>query len=367
MLEPTLSRESKFSSHPFLWSVLLSFVAPLFGVSGTACGSSSGHESFVDEDSGTGAGANGSSTPDGGTPGNGNPGVFNPGGETDAGAPTTGGDTLLYAHTDKTLFSFDPKDISAAPVSLGDFDCIDGSGAGAASAMTDLGVTKDGKLYGVSEKAVYPLIVKNGSVHCDATWPLPTSARFYGLTVAPENTVASSEVLIAANGAGQLFQVDATSGAPIAVGNLGKDPKSGLDWSLSGDIVFLANSGHPIGFATVRTCTMSGKKSSCETVDTLIEVDVQAIKAGAGSVLKSIRGPVKKGAWCTNASSPSTFGSMFGIAALGDKVYGFSRKGAIVEINNNDGSGCLVASYTSDLFAGAGVTTTAPVTAPPPK
>ena len=76
---------------------------------------------------------------------------------------------------------------------------------------------------------------------------------------------------------------------------------------------------------------------------------------------------MKKGAWCTNGASPATFGSMFGIAAYQDKVYGFSRKGDIVEIHSDDGSGCLIAADPSLKFAGAGVTTIAPVQAPPPK
>ncbi len=89
-----------------------------------------------------------------------------------------------------------------------------------------------------------------------------------------------------------------------------------------------------------------------------------AIKPGTQSVLKSVRGAVVKGSWCTNPASPSTFGSMFGVAAFEDKVYGFSRKGDVVEIHNTDGSGCLVSSDKTMLFAGAGVTTTAPVIAP---
>src|SRR5205085_5890542 len=125
--------------------------------------------------------------------------------------------------------------------------------------------------------------------------------------------------------------------------------------------VFLANGGAPIGFATVRTCSSGG--SSCSTVDTLIEVDVKAIHPGTQSVLKAVRGDVVRGSWCTNASSPQTFGSMFGIAAFGAKVYGFSRRGDVVEIDNNDGTGCLVQALSSDQWAGAGVTTTAPVKA----
>ena len=318
------------------------------------CGGSAGSSGF-DLD----GGASSSGGPLGGGDGGGS---FNgDGGGGDGGAGD--GKTLLYAHTDKTLYTFDPDNLTAAPTRVGDFDCIGGSGN--ATAMTDLGVAKDGKLYGVSEVAAYPLTVQGGSVHCETRWPLPTNAHFYGLTVAPENTVAATEVLIAANGSGQLFQLDATSGTPTQVGTLGVDPNSGKPWALSGDIVFLANGGSPVGFATVRTCASTG--TSCVTTDTLIEVNVAAIKPGTQSVLASVRGAVVKGTSCANASSPATFGSMYGVAAFHDKVYGFSRKGEVVAIDNSDGTGCLVASYPSMQFAGAGVTTIAPVTAPPVK
>jgi hypothetical protein len=227
--------------------------------------------------------------------------------------------------------------------------------------MTDLAVTKDGKLYGVSEGAAYPLSIAGGSVHCEATWSLPQT-KFYGLTVAPEGVLGKDEVLVAADGDGGLWQIDATSGTPTQVGTLGTDPSSGRPWSLSGDIVFLANGGAPVGFATVRTCSKSG---SCTANDTLIEVDVTAIKPGKQSTLKNVRGAVVKGAWCTNPSSPASFGSMFGIVAYEDKVYGFSRAGDVVEIDNKDGTGCLVSSDPTRKFAGAGVTTSAPVIVPP--
>jgi hypothetical protein len=234
--------------------------------------------------------------------------------------------------------------------------------------MTDIAVSKSGKLYGVSETAAYPLSVRGNAVHCEATWTLPAGAKFFGLTMAPENTVAATEVLIGANNAGELFRIDETTGQTTQVGTLGKDAR-GQPYQLSGDIVFLSNGGNPIGFATVRTCTPGshGGAPTCSSVDTLIEVDVHALRAGTQSVLKSVRGEVKKGAWCTNNASPAEFGSMFGIVAFRDKVYGFSRKGDFVEIRNDDGTGCLLAAYPQDKFAGAGVTTSAPVVAPPVK
>ncbi len=307
-----------------------------------AC-SASGRTSGFDEDGG--------GVPPGTGPGLG-------GSDAGAGATTPSGAPLLYAHTDTTLYRLDPQNIGGPLTTIGDFDCV-GSGLPAKS-MTDLAVAKDGKLYGVSEGAAFPLTIQGTTVHCETTWPLPQT-KFYGLTVAPENTLGAQEVVVAADGAGGLYQIDASSGTPTQVGTLGVDSKTHLPWELSGDIVFLANGGNPIGFATVRTCPAKG---GCSTVDTLIEVDVKAIKPGTQSVLKSVRGPVRRGTWCTDNASPQTFGGMFGIVAYQDKVYGFSRQGDIVEIRNSDGSACLVSSDSSRKFAGAGITTSAPVTAP---
>ena len=323
---------------------LASLASSLAALASTACSGSSSASGFSDSADGGGGGGLG-----------GGGGGLGGGGEGGGGGGG-GGTTLLYAHTDKTLYSFDPKNITATPTNVGDFDCVGQNGV---KAMTDLAVTKDGKLYGVSEGAAFPLTLQGTTVHCESTWTLPAT-KFYGLTVAPENTVAAQETLIGADGNGGLWLIDQASGTPTQVGTLGMDPKTMSPWGLSGDIVFLANAGSPIGFATVRACP----KGTCSSTDTLIEVDIAAIKPGKQSVLKSIRGPVVKGAWCMNASSPATFGSMFGITAYEDKVYGFSRKGDVVEIQNSDGSGCLVSSNKSMLFAGAGVTTTAPVIAP---
>jgi hypothetical protein len=324
----------------------------------------------------SGCGAHGSQAFD--DNGTGGPGLGGGGGGDLGGNGGTGtqasGPVLLYAHTNTTLYQLDPEHMNMPMTRVGNFDCI--GSRGAATSMTDLAVTRAGKLYGVSEGAAFPLTVQGNTVHCDATWTLPQT-KFYGLTVAPENTVAANEVLIGADGSGGLYEIDQNSGTPTQVGTLGMDPKSGQPWSLSGDVVFMTNGGNPIGFATVRTCSTSGGSGSggsggwggsgsgCASTDTLIEVDVKAIHPGTQSVLKAVRGPVVRGSWCTNALSPQSFGSMFGIVAYQDKVYGFSHSGDIVEIHNNDGSGCLVVGTSSSQFAGAGITTTAPVVAPP--
>lgn len=46
-------------------------------------------------------------------------------------------------------------------------------------------------------------------------------------------------------------------------------------------------------------------------------------------------------------------------------LFGFSHSGDIIEIHSADGTGCLIRNEYSTKFAGAGITTAAPVVAPP--
>lgn len=298
----------------------------------------------------------------------------------DAGTPTsdgsvifTGGDsgaetsapkteTVVYAHTETTIYKIDPSKPTLSLEKIGDVECM-GVGASGDPSLTDLAVDKNGQIFGVSSNYAYTLSIQGTTIKCDKKWQL-TGANsgtkdhpvFFGLTIAPEGTIsATEETLVAANSEGDLFQIDKTNGNTTLVGTFGND-KGGKPWGLSGDIVFLANNGSPIGFATVRTDT--------STVDSLIEINVGAIKPGSQSVQKSIRGTLKRGGWCSNSKSPQSFDKMFGIAAFNDKVYGFSDAGEIVEIRNNDGTACLIQSNGNMRFKGAGVTTSAPVIPP---
>jgi len=282
---------------------------------------------------------------------------------SDAAPAGDAGLSLFYANSDTTLYQLDPNNTYVPMTTIGAFDCIPSQ----ASVMTDIAVSKDGRLFGVSPAAAFPLTIQGGTVHCEAKWPLPYATHFNGLSFAPENTVAPEEALIGGNATGALYWIDQTSGTPTQVGTLGADPNTGMPFGVSGDIVFMANHGSPLGFATVRTCTDPNVSSTCDKVDTLIEIDVSALHPGTQSVLKAIRGKVARGSWCQSNSTESSFGAIFGIVALGSEVYGFSRWGDFVDIQNGDGSGCLQWNASGVNFAGAGITTVAEVVAPPPK
>jgi hypothetical protein len=325
----------------------------------------------------TGAGGGSTSTTStGGTGGGTGGGDFDGGPTGSGGAGGSEGLPALYAHTDSTLYQLDPAN-GFAITTLGDFDCV--GGAGQDIAMTDFAVDKAQTLWGISATAVHPLTVKNGVTHCGTPTPLdnPKGVKFYGLTYAPVGVLdPNEEVLVGGNTAGELWAIDG-QGKLTQHGTFGKVPSNdgnghsyanaGKAWELSGDIVFLANDGNPIGYATVRDCPNPPYASNCNPVNTLIEINVgQMAQATTGSVTKSVRGLIVKRPGCNDGTN-GDYGNMYGVTALGDKVYGFSRGGNIVEIDVSDGTACLVKAFPADKFAGAGVTTLAKVEPPPPK
>jgi hypothetical protein len=340
--------------------------AALFSVVATACSTSpattdGGSDASATDGNSTDANASDTSTTDA------SPDVMN-----DASDAAIVG--KLYAHTSTALFQIDPNDTSLTPVSLGAFDCVGGMSQD--PAMTDLAVDKAGGLWGVSAHYMYSLTVQTSSVHCASTVSLNNpSAIFYGLSLAPVGVLDSAkEVLVGVDTAGDLWAIDG-AGALTQHGTLGVVPandghghtyaNAGKSWELSGDIVFVANGTSPVGFATVRDCPSPPSTAGCNATDTLIEVDLSKLAASTTqSVVKAVQGQIVKSASCTDSLNTS-YGGFYGIAAWEGDVLGFSHSGAIVRVNNVDGTGCLVANATPYPWAGAGVTTLAPIVAPP--
>ena len=174
---------------------------------------------------------------------------------------------MIYAHTDTTLLKLDPTSANLALTKVGDFDCI-GTGAGQDTAMTDLAVDKAGELFGDQRdrrlsahdpgrrRALRPKIALQNAKACS----------FYGLTFAPVGVLDPGQ-----GGARRRQHRGRALGRSTSQGNLAQHGTFGTvpaqrrqrdtptrtpakTWELSGDIVFLANNGNPVGFATVRDC-----------------------------------------------------------------------------------------------------------------
>jgi hypothetical protein len=210
--------------------------------------------------------------------------------------------------------------------------------------------------------------------------PLQGTGSFYalGFTTADALGAGTGEVLIAGDGNGDVFSVDQTSGATTKLGSFGPDTtqnkcsnKSGCVWGLSGDFVFYELNGVPGGLATIRSCNPGGTGCS-NASDALVQIDMGAL----GTAYKS-NPPMAAASLTANLlGNGSGFGHLFGIGAWGDAVYAFSRQSGsgtsgtpaqLVKIDQS-GNGTSLMPFPSIMngWSGAGVTTKAAVTIPPP-
>ena len=332
------------------------------GGNGTGAGNAGGDGAGAGNAGGNGSGGNGSGT--GGNGAGGNPNHYR-----------------VYASTDTALFALDPADPELELLKVGDFECIDKAN-GPHTSMLDIAVDRFQQIWGVASNAVMRLDPIGGKVHCGPDVPLTASApggwvpTFYALTFAPVGVLDPlKEVLVAGNSAGELWSID-ESGQTTLLGNFGVVPSDdgqghpydaanvGKPWELSGDLVFLANNGKPVGFATVRDCPNPPSSDFCDKHDTLLEIDMTKLATGVGgNMSKAVRGKIEKKIGC--GADGIVAGSYYGIAAWNEAVFGFSRTGGLVRVMTDGTGGCLVKNYVDNKWSGAGVTTLAPIDVPP--
>ncbi|MFO0676760.1 MAG: hypothetical protein U0169_09505 [Polyangiaceae bacterium] len=302
----------------------------------------------------------------------------------DAEAPR---EVRFYAHDNAALYSVAADDPEFALSKIGAFDCVaQGGGAGTVTSMTDIAVDQNGRLFGVAKDTLFlDMKIDGDKVRCAQSSKTIVGAKstvFYGASFAPVGTLGDSanETLILGNTAGELYAADTSTGQITLVGTLGTVPQNdgrghayvtthvGKAWALSGDVVFLSNKGNPVGFATVRDCKTPATGVDCSRTDTLLEIDLSKLsKTSPGVVTRAVRGQIVKATGCNDPLNDA-YGNMFGIAAYQGDILGFSKDGFIVRIDNNRGAACLIADHVNEIdrgFAGAGVTTIAPVIAPP--
>jgi hypothetical protein len=260
---------------------------------------------------------------------------------------------------------------------VGNFDCI-GGGAGHPTAMTDLAVSSDGGLVGVAQGSLFQIQLNGTSgstVHCQGmTLTNPSNQFFYGLSYVPAGVLdASKEMLVAANTAGELWAIDAT-GNLTQHGMLGTVPANdgrghlyanvGQNWELSGDIVFVANGGDPIGFATVRDCPTPPSTAGCNMQDTLLQIDMSKLaSATTGDVSLQVRGLVVPTPTCADQTM-SHYGGLYGVAVYQNHLIAFSHGGYVLSIDTTTAQGCVMSSSPVFQYSGAGITTAAPVIKP---
>lgn len=231
-------------------------------------------------------------------------------------------DVVVYAHTAGTLYQLDPR--SFRVTRIGDFDFPPGS----AEAMTDLAVTAEGDLWGVTFTSLYRIDRETARVTMVA--PLGAGlAGYNALTFIPRGILGSREVLVAATSAGEYFQLDQSTGAPSRLGSYGALLGS------SGDLVSVAGDGPTAG--TFATVTSGGREQ-------LARIDP---RSGRATVI-----------------GPTGTSGTYGLGYWRARLYGFNTAGQVVTIDLATGAATPVATERGAVWYGAGVTTLAP-TAPP--
>jgi hypothetical protein len=291
----------------------------------------------------------------------------------DVAAPTV---TTVYAHTDDVLYTLDPS--TNALTQVGSFSGR--SGVVGDRAVTDLAVNSAGDVYVNTESVIYKAAVPTvpGKVYLTkiATIALKSGQMFYALAFTPAGALAKGEVLVGGDGWGELYAIDTTTGTTTDLGNFGPNPsRSGDTLGLSGDLVFyLDTQSHATGLATVRSCK-TGSSLCTTSNDYLVAVDMIALAtaykngAPAPTLLRGIYGGST-----SSVGHGVGYGDLFGLGAWHGSVFAFARHSTanttplFLSIDTTTGIGTVLSSAFSFVngWSGAGVSTSAVITVPPP-
>jgi hypothetical protein len=202
-------------------------------------------------------------------------------------------DGTIYAHSPDDLYTVNPSGWTITHV--GAFACGD--------QITDLAVTPDGHLYGVSFTTLYSINKATGKATKVADVP---GLSNNGLTFEADGS------LLASDSAGDLKRINPTTGAVTDLGTFG----NGL--SSAGDLVAVAD-GTMYG---VSATSAGGGDASGNNA--LLRVDPTT---GAATVV-----------------GPIGFGNVWGLAYVSSKVIGFTTAGQILQIDPQTGAGTVLAS-----------------------
>lgn len=239
-------------------------------------------------------------------------------------------EVLVYAHSDTTLYSVDPRTNRFARI--GDFSFPRGTSV---ADMTDIAVDSDGAITGTAGDAVWRIDARTGA--CTRVVTLPERRFFVGLSWVPRGVVdAGNEVLVGATTDGALWRIDLSTGRATQLFTLPR--ASGQSWEISGDLVSID------GDATYITLRRTGASSTSPDVLGVVDFRNRGLRIVS-----------------TNGVG---FSRVFGLGYWRQTLYGFTRAGEFITINTRTSAGRRVSMPTMQ-FSGAGVTTIASIEAPP--
>ncbi len=212
---------------------------------------------------------------------------------------------LMYVHTADLLYVMDDATLSLTLI--GSFNAPGGDG------ITDVAVTPDGTLYGISQTKLYEIDQGTGQATYVADVPGVSNV---GLTFLPDGT------LLATDQSGGVRRIDPTNGMVTEIGAFGGG------YATAGDLVAVAD-------GTMYAISDEGPVGDEFTNNVLLTVDTSTgMAAPVGQI---------------------GFGGVFGCAYANGHVYAFTRDGYVIEIDRLTGTGTLRRTYPV-AFWGAGVT-----------
>ena len=248
-------------------------------------------------------------------------------GSGSADAPVSAPTSRLYAHSGNKLYQIDTATL--APVEVGTM-----AGLGPQS-LTDLAIDKDDKFTGITLDKLYSLDATTGAA--TLIRDLSASARgFTSLSYVPVDLSDpnSTDILIAANSTGDVFEIDAATGNATMLGSYGM-VASGRVGS-SGDLIGVRGLGI---YATVNIGTDPTAQDYLARID---PTTWTATPLGIGT----------------------GFNDIFGLGYWQGTIYGFvsssTSTGSMITIDPNTGAGAEVNAGAIRWF-GAGVATDAPI------
>lgn len=239
--------------------------------------------------------------------------------------------TIVYAHSGRELFRFDPRENPPAVRRIGMLTYAPGTpgvDAGSGPSLTDLAVDREGRVVGVSRDALFR--VNPTTAECTRIAMLPTDSLYVALTYIPAGERdPANEVLVGGTREGELFEINPETGRTTRIAKLSDN------WEISGDFVSVAGAGT---YVTVRRTTRD-------------ESDRLALVNLSNGRLTFVG----------SSSATIGFGSIYGLGYWRATVFGFTLAGEFIRINTSTGRGTLVNEPgVMGGFAGAGSTTIAP-------
>lgn len=241
------------------------------------------------------------------------------GAAVDAGLPDVSpADALTYAHSETTLFSFDPRDNSVSVI--GNFTYADGRPGQAA--LSDIAVNQRGHIYGCDSDSVYLVHPGTAKLTKWVSFTAPAGEPFNALTFVPQGALrAGYEALVGVTQDGQFYEIDLTTGQVTRLGQYSDDLVS------AGDILSVEGKGT---FALVHMGNIGS--------DFLTRIN---LSTGEATIVGA-----------------TGFDGLDGLAYFDDTLYAFSNNGSVIRLNGFDGTGVVIRSGISGgMFVGGGVMT----------